>query len=82
MRRADDPVRTADWVPISADLPPSQTVSGPHGRGQNVLYANGTVRYTTATAVNGDDIYHNDAGLHRAGLHLLDASLGRPGDYP
>ena len=64
--------------PISADLPPTQTAAGPHGRGQNVLYAGGSVRYTTATAVNGDDIYVNDAGLHRAGFHVRDASLGSP----
>lgn len=83
--KRDDPyARTADWVPISADLPPTQSAAGPHGRGQNVLYAGGSVRYTTTTAAgwNGDDIYLNDAGLHRAGLHEFDASLGRPRDYP
>lgn len=70
----------SDGMPISADLPTAK----PHGRGQNVLYASGVVRYTTTTAagLSGDEIYHNDAWLHRAGLHDRDASLGRPGDSP
>jgi hypothetical protein len=84
VRRNDSPIGTADWVPVSADLPPTQTAAGPHGRGQNVLYAGGSVRYSTTTAAgwNGDDIYINDAGLRRAGLHAYDACLGSPRDYP
>jgi hypothetical protein len=81
VRRADAIGGASDAVAIAADLP---TVSGVglHGGGQNVLHANGTVRYTTATVLNGDDIYRNDAGLHRAGLHRNDTSLGRPSDFP
>ncbi len=79
LRRADFPGATSDWVAVAADLP-----AGPHPHGQNVLYVGGMVRYasTPAAGVNGDDIYRNDAGLVRAGLHSLDASLGRPMDVP
>lgn len=83
LRRDAGGVRGNDWCPIAADL----TGPGPspvHARGQNVLFAGGTVRYTTTTAAgaNGDHIYANEAGLARAGLHLLDTSLGQPGDRP
>jgi hypothetical protein len=39
--------------------------------------------FTLATVgPGGDDIYRNDDGRVRAGLHPLDASLGRGTDEP
>ncbi len=78
-----------DWTPILADLPAVQQAGAseptpPHARGQNVLYIGGAVRFATTphVGVNCDDIYRNDAGLVRAGLHSLDTSLGRWSDVP
>lgn len=75
----------ADATPIAADLPRygDDRVSGRHG-GWNVLTASGSVRFTTSVNVGlaGDDIFRNDAGYHRAGLHAADTSLGRPFDRP
>lgn len=81
LRRADVPGGVSDWNVVAADLP---APPAPHARGQNVLYLGGMVRFATtpAAGVNGDDIYHNDAGLIGAGLHVFDASLGRPSDVP
>jgi hypothetical protein len=83
LRRADFAGAASDWVAVAADLPATPPAT-PHPHGQNVLYVGGMVRYasTPAAGVNGDDIYCNDAGLVRAGLHALDASLGRPEDVP
>jgi hypothetical protein len=83
VRRADAPGGVSDWTAVAADLPAPRP-RGPHPRGQNVLYLGGMVRFATtpAAGVNGDDIYHNEAGLVGAGLHVLDASLGRPTDVP
>lgn len=83
MRRADGPDAATDWSPVAADLPPADGLPV-HARGQNVLYLGGAVRFsTTALAgVDGDDIYHNDAGLVGAGLRRDDASLGRPTAVP
>jgi hypothetical protein len=82
LRRADFPGGAPDWMAVAADLPPRPGT--PHPRGMNVLYVGGMVRFSTtpAAGMNGDDIYHNDAGLVRAGLHVYDASLGRPPDVP
>ncbi len=68
-----------DLAPLAAD-----TRAGPHGRGQNVMFGGGAVRYTTSPAVgvDGDDIFSNQLGEPRAGLHRADASLGGPADYP
>lgn len=83
LRRADVPGAASDWTAVVADLP-APGPQAPHARGQNVLYLGGMVRFaaTPAAGVNGDDIYHNDAGLIGAGLHVFDASLGRPSDVP
>lgn len=82
LRRGADP-EADDWVPLAADLPAVGPDSA-HARGQNVLFVSGAVRLATTPAAgpNGDDIYHNEAGLSRAGFHRLDASLGRPTDRP
>jgi hypothetical protein len=91
--RRPDPVNgDDDGVPMLADFPaaavapaggPMSPVS-PHGRGQNVLFAGGYVRYTTSAGVglNGDDIYRNAAGVVAAGLSPIDVCLGRPADRP
>lgn len=83
LRRSDAPGGVSDWTAVAADLPPLGDRPA-HDRGQNVLYLGGMVRFATTPAVgiNGDDIYHNDAGVVRAGLHVFDASLGRPTDVP
>src|SRR5262249_37428581 len=89
LRQADIPGGAADWDPVAADLPAVWPAGGPgrvapHPRGQNVLYAGGSVRFSTTPAarIDRDGIYPNDTGLVRAGLHRNDASLGRPSDYP
>lgn len=83
LRRVDAPGGASDWTAVAADLPAPRP-QAPHARGQNVLYLGGMVRLaaTPAAGVNGDDIYHNEAGVVRAGLHVFDASLGRPTDVP
>jgi hypothetical protein len=78
-RRAGGADGVADWFPVAAD-----PAWAPHGAGPNVLFAAGNVRHapTPAAGPDGDDIYHNAAGLVRAGLHLRDASLGTADDIP
>lgn len=75
----------SDLTPVAADLPryDGDAVTGRHG-GWNVLCAGGGVRFvTTARAgLDGDDIFQNRDGLHRAGLSADDISLGRPFDRP
>lgn len=74
-------------TPLLADLPtpgasPADGPTSPHGKGQNILFADGHVRYSLFSTVNDDDIYKNQVGRVRAGLHRLDASLGRATDVP
>jgi prepilin-type processing-associated H-X9-DG protein len=75
----------ADTTPVAADLPRygGEAVTGRHG-GWNVLMAGGSVRFATTVHVgrDGDDIFRNGEGWHRAGLHADDTSLGRPFDRP
>lgn len=72
-----------DYTPILADLPGEDARPAGHG-GWNVLTVGGSVRLTTVSTfgANGDDIFCNDAGVRRAGLHRYDVSLGRPFDQP
>jgi hypothetical protein len=75
---------SGDTLPILADCPPpdGRGNSLNHGgRGQNVLYVGGTVRWCALTTVgeNGDDIYLNQKFQVRAGLNRCDTVLG-PGD--
>ena len=72
------PIADEDRTPVSAD------VMSAHGRGQNILFAGGFVQFSTKATVgpNNDDIYRNDDGRVRAGLHRFDASLGRADDMP
>lgn len=74
-------------TPLLADLPTSkiewaEPPFSPHGRGQNILFADGHVSYSLIPTVNNDNIYQNQNGKVRAGLHRMDASLGRPTDVP
>ena len=89
LRRTESITGVTDGVPVAADLPslrsaPTGGLYSPHGNGQNVLFAGGSVRYSTISAVgiNRDEIYQNDNGVVRAGLHINDTALGRPSDYP
>lgn len=84
---------SSDLLPIAADFPwrdsshpatLSEELYSPHRRGHNVLYVGGHVRTgkTPHMGLDDDDIYHNQAGQPRAGLHSQDAVLGRPNDRP
>lgn len=80
-RRADTADGVTDWTPLAAD--PIGPAGSPHGAGQNVLYAGGNVRYATTPIIpEADDIYRNDDGLVRAGLHRRDTSLGTAAAVP
>ena len=69
----------SDLAPVAADAS-GQT----HGAGRNVLFASGAVLYATTPTLGpgGDDIFSNQLGKSRAGLHRADVSLGGPADYP
>jgi hypothetical protein len=77
------PESADDHTPILADVGDDPARPAGHG-GWNVLTVGGSVRLTTVSTigVNADDIFHNDAGVRRAGLHRYDVSLGRPFDRP
>jgi len=68
-------------LPLLADGPPIHIESGNsrlhNGRGQNVLFHDGTVRFLDSRTPDGqDDIYLNGAKKVAAGLHKRDAVLG------
>lgn len=82
-------LRQADanpFTPLVADLPGRGIFlngpTSPHGRGQNVLFADHHVRFQTTPLNGSDHIYLNDDGEPRAGKHVRDAVLGRPADKP
>jgi hypothetical protein len=84
LRRDDDDPNNA-FMAILADRPPDRDGPGPaHHGGQNVLFVGGNVRFCTTTnvGVNGDDIYRNELGLFRAGVHRYDSALGLGPDQP
>jgi prepilin-type processing-associated H-X9-DG protein len=78
-----DPAQSAAQTPLMSDCPPvdlSLSNSPNHGgRGQNVLFADGHVRFCTSreVGVGGDDIFVNRANRVAAGLDPADAVLGR-----
>jgi hypothetical protein len=77
----------SDLMPILADAPARQgntAVPINHRRGQNVLFANGSMRFCTTSTVglNGDDIFTNKEGFVSAGLSWDDTVLGRPEERP
>lgn len=80
-----DPEHSAH-TPVVADFPSANAkldgAVSPHGRGQNVLFADGAVKYMLMPTLNSDHIYLNDNKQPRAGLHAKDFVLGHPGDAP
>jgi hypothetical protein len=52
------------------------------GRGQNVLFVGGQVRFYKEPLVNGDDIYHNRENRVAAGIGISDVVLGASGACP
>ena len=72
-----------DTTPIVADLAPAWNRGG-HVGGQNVLFASGSVRFSSSPNVgyDGDNIYCNAEGVTRAGLNWTDTSLGHDDDRP
>ena len=80
-----------DLLPILADAPANNERcqprgnSGNHGgRGQNVLYVSGAVRYCTTRTVgmDRDDIYLNLDQRVNAGLNSRDTVLGAGATQP
>jgi hypothetical protein len=74
-------------LPIMADAPireGRQALPGNHYRGQNVLFANGNVRFCTTSlvGVDMDDIFLNKDGKVGAGLYRDDTALGRWNEIP
>ncbi len=75
-----------DRLPLMADRPPfdnkSLSLEGNSknhgGRGQNILFVGGDVRYSTlrTAGVNGDDVYTNWKKRVDAGLRRVDTVLG------
>jgi len=81
-----------DLLPILADRPPDRSQIGqvagnsPNhgGRGQNVLYIGGNVRFVShrGVGIEGDDIYLNQDRRVSAGVHQRDTVLGASQDSP
>jgi hypothetical protein len=87
--RVDHVLNDNDRIPVMADRPSFNQTRGvfaestPNsrnhdGKGQNVLYLGGAVRFVTSPRIGayGDDIYLNEQNRIAAGLHRLDAVLG------
>jgi prepilin-type processing-associated H-X9-DG protein len=76
--RPDDQLEA--FVPLLADTPPAGAAPGNSlnhgGRGQNILYLDGHVRFLTLRSVAGDDLFLNRANRVAAGLDCGDAVLG------
>ena len=76
---SDNP-NSSSQTPIMADRPPAQGL--PHnsinhgGAGQNVLYADGHVKFLTERTHGGDDIFLNRALEVAAGVDAADIVLG------
>jgi prepilin-type processing-associated H-X9-DG protein len=68
---ADRPRRTED-----RSVWPSTNSPNHDGAGQNVLFADGHVRWLTSSTFAGDDIYLNQLGKVGAGVGPIDAVLG------
>jgi len=80
--------RHRSHFPIVSDAPvllPTGYHSANHGGyGQNVLFEDGHVEWTTSSVVGdyGDNIFHNDVGLVAAGRHVDDAVCARSSASP
>jgi prepilin-type processing-associated H-X9-DG protein len=73
-------------VPLLADTPPPDAAAGNSlnhgGRGQNVLFLDGHVRFLTDRRPGGDDLFLNRARRIAAGLDSYDAVLGHSAARP
>src|SRR5262249_17311024 len=75
-------------MPIMADCPPPDPLVGNSrnhgGRGQNVLFQDGHVKFCSLRPVGvaGDDIYVNKAHRVAAGLDWADSALGSSAASP
>jgi hypothetical protein len=87
--RVDNILNDNDLIPVMSDRPAFNQTKGVfaastpnslnhEGKGQNVLYLGGAVRFVTSPRIGayGDDIYLNEQNRIAAGLHRLDAVLG------
>jgi len=80
--------RYREHFAILADAPnldsPTRQSANHGGRGQNVLFEDGHVRFLTTTKPLGadDDIFANDEGIMAAGLHANDSVLGASQSAP
>ncbi len=81
----------AAHLPIMADRPPLGVEAGNRansanhgGKGQNVLYGGGNVRFLADRFIGkpSDDIYANEHGRVQAGVHPSDAVLGASNASP
>jgi len=78
---------SGDLLPIVADAPPASGLGlslNHGGRGQNVLYIGGNVRWCTqrTVGINCDDIYLNQDGKLGTGRNWDDTVLGASGATP
>jgi prepilin-type processing-associated H-X9-DG protein len=83
----NDPSRPNSLLPLLADVAPGpdfRNSSNHGGRGQNVLFHDGHVRFTVLRTVglDGDDIYLNRAHKVAAGLGSRDSVLGHSSSSP
>jgi prepilin-type processing-associated H-X9-DG protein len=83
-----DPADPNAQLPLMSDCPPVDLALGNSrnhgGRGQNVLFMDGHVRFCTTrnVGVNGDDIFVNWDNRVEAGRDALDTVLGRSNAHP
>lgn len=84
----DPDLQLNSMLPLMADAPPHLTMIGNStnhgGGGQNVLFQDGRVQFTTQRqiGVNRDDIFLNQAGQVAAGLGKHDTVLGHSASRP
>lgn len=75
-----------DNFAIMSDSPNPNVVgyqsSNHGGRGQNVLFENGSVRFVTGSKIGADDIFTNNDGQIAAGLNADDSVIGSSGAAP
>jgi prepilin-type processing-associated H-X9-DG protein len=83
-----DPAQPSAHLPLMSDCPPVDLTLGNSrnhgGRGQNVLFMDGHVRFCTSrtVGVGGDDIFVNWDNRVAAGRDATDAVIGRSAAHP
>jgi len=65
----------------NVDMPNYQSLNH-GGQGQNVLFEDGRVIFTTSSEIDGDDIYVNDDGQFAPGVRENDSVIGHSGQVP